>query len=151
MWVSAFHQCVRFKTDSDKDTTLGFEWKLEDCFFHCLPFIYTYLWEEVEKNAILKAGHMVVQWLLTVSRLHSQTELFQETPDQSDMLLAPGESRNFLIFLCAKMWLEFCQRQCLCRRHYFSSGLAPEGGVGVVSSVMCSRLLLPFVLFEAGS
>ena len=46
--------------------------------------------------------------------LHPKVELFQEMPDQLDKHQVPGRSRNFIIFLYTKMWLEFCQSQCQC-------------------------------------
>ena len=53
----------------------------------------------------------------TVSRiifLYPKVKLFQKMPDQFDKRQVPGRSRNFIIFLYTKMWLEFWQSQCRC-------------------------------------
>ena len=51
--------------------------------------------------------------------LHPKVKLFQKMPDQFDKRQVPGRSRNFIIFLYTKMWLEFWQSQCQCMWLYY--------------------------------
>lgn len=110
---------------------------------------------ENEWSAILRAHHMVAQWLLpeTVPSFAEnemttpQVELFQ-LPDQVRYALVSGDSRKFIIFLCVKMWLGFCQRQCQCMWFYSFLALWRKEAL---DTELCVCELFSLVLFKAVS